>query len=55
MIAVFEDVVVDVVVPTSQANADPVLDVSERVLVYLGVERFEDGEPGIFHVVDVVS
>lgn len=52
--AAFEGVVVDVVVTTPQADADTILGIFDVVVVDLGIERFQDGNTGVLHVVDYV-
>lgn len=50
-----EDVVVDVVVPPSETDADAVLDVGEGVIVDLRVEGLQHRQAGVVHVVHVVT
>ena len=49
-----EGVVVDVVAATAKADANPVLDVLENVVEDLRIERFQDGDTSVLHVVHVV-
>ena len=50
--AFIEHVVVHVVVPSAQADTDAVLDVREGVVVDIGVERLQNGQTGVLHVIN---
>lgn len=50
-----EQVVVHVVVATSQADADSVFDVHNCVIEYISVERLQDSDTGVLNVVYIVS